>query len=240
VVSLKILVLSQGLFGDRTAKTIAQKGPSTWEVKLVHVPKVDFEQALDEPETAHVEGLEECDLLLSLCEDPSSMLLLPTIAKRTKASSIIVAIDRPRWSPGLGLEGQVKEELKRENITCVFARPLCTLEPVGDRYIDEFTKYFGKPEVEIEVDKGKVISATVKRSAPCGSTYYVAEKIVGIETKELIVKAGLLLHYYPCLASMEYDPILGDTPLHIAGLILKKAVSKALREAIRKQKLLRT
>ncbi|RLG74826.1 MAG: thymidylate synthase [Thermoprotei archaeon] len=236
VIKLKILTLSQGLFGNRTAETLAKKGPSNWKVKLAHVPQVDFEQALDEPETVHIEGLEGCDLVLSLCENPSAMLLLPTIAKRANASSVIVAIDRPRWSPGLGLEAQVKEELRREGIACVFARPFCTLEPIGDPYIDEFAKFFGKPELEIEIRDNVVVSATVKRSAPCGSTYYVAEKIVGIETKELIVKAGLLLHYYPCLASMEQDPILGDTPLHIAGLITKKAVYQALKRALQRRK----
>lgn len=233
---MKILTLSQGLFGNRTAETLAKKGSSSWKIKLAHVPQVDFEQALDEPETVHIEGLENCDLVLSLCENPSAMLLLPTIAKRTNASSVIVGIDHPTWSPGLGLEAQIKEELRREGITCVFARPFCSLEPVGDPYIDKFAKFFGKPELEIEIHDNVVVSATVKRSAPCGSTYYVAEKIVGIKTKELIVKAGLLLHYYPCLASMEYDPILGETPLHVAGLLVKKAVYHALKRALEKAK----
>jgi len=234
VVKLKILALSQGLFGDRIAETLKNKGPSQWTVNIAHVPRVDFEQALDEPESVHIEGLTKCNLLLSLCEDQPAILLLPTIAKRTGASSVIVAIDNPKWSPGLGMEAQVREELRREGVTCVFARPFCTLDPVGDPFIDEFAKFFGRPELEIEISGDTIVKVSVKRSAPCGSTYYVAEKLVGVKVKDSIVQAGLLLHYYPCLATMDRDPYLNDTPLHIAGLEIKKAVHRALRKALKR------
>ena len=228
---MKILVLSQGRYGDRIADTLRTKGPSHWSIHAIRVPSVDYEQALDEPESVHIEGLTECDLLLSLCEEPSAMLLLPTIAERAGASSAIVAIDDPKWSPGPGMETQISEELRRAGVSCVFARPLCTLDPIGDPFVDEFTKFFGRPEFEFEISNDTIVAASVKRSAPCGSAFFIAEKLVGVKVKDVLDQAGLLLHYYPCLASMEYDPLLNETPMHIAGFEVKKAVYRALRRA---------
>lgn len=231
---LKIIVLSQGIFGNRVVNTLKNKGPSRWTIHAVYVPKVDYEIALDEPESVHLEGLTKCDLLISTCEEPSAMLLLPTIAERTEASSIIVAIDSPRWSPGLGMEAQIREELGEKGVTCVFARPFCTLDPIGDPFTDEFAKFFGRPELELSISNNVIVKASVRRSAPCGSTFFIAEKLVGIKSSEAILQSGLFLHYYPCLASMEHDPVLNETPMHIAGFEIKKAVYHALKKALKR------
>ncbi|MGQ9468947.1 MAG: DUF166 family protein [Nitrososphaerales archaeon] len=78
-------------------------------------------------------------------------------------------------------------------------------------------------------------SSTVLRSAPCGSTWYVAQqiklcKIDGIE--QVISNAH---HGYPCTASMEFDSELKDTILHKAGYIIREAVLDAINRACIRQ-----
>jgi hypothetical protein len=59
----------------------------------------------------------------------------------------------------------------------------------------------------------------VQRSAPCGSTHLVAEKLTGVHIKEAVPQAGLHAHHYPCLASMHLEPT-GDTLMHISGYVV--------------------
>ena len=82
---------------------------------------------------------------------------------------------------------------------------------------------------------GNRISATrVMRSAPCGSTWYMAQQIKwsasdDVETlKNVISKAH---HGYPCTASMQMDSELKDTILHKSGYIIRNAVEDALMKA---------
>ena len=98
----------------------------------------------------------------------------------------------------------------------------------------EFAKSFGRPELRIEVRGGVIRSVEVLRGSPCGSTWYVAEGIIGkpIEPREDLWEALAKAHHvYPCLGSMTMDPELGDTVLHMAQYLLRDAVEKALGKA---------
>jgi hypothetical protein len=68
----------------------------------------------------------------------------------------------------------------------------------------------------------------VERSAPCGSTHYVAEKLTGLRVEEAIPQAGLHAHHYPCLASMQMEPN-GDTLMHISGYVVNDEVEWSLK-----------
>jgi hypothetical protein len=61
--------------------------------------------------------------------------------------------------------------------------------------------------------------AVVRRSAPCGSTWYIAKKLAGISTKqdELYDAIAKAHHSYPCTASMNLDPETKEPILHIGG-----------------------
>jgi len=85
----------------------------------------------------------------------------------------------------------------------------------------------------------RVVSVKVKRSAPCGSTFYVAENIRGVPLDEVDVAAGEKFHNYPCLASMEVDPRFGDTHLHVAGYLTREAFKRAAGCRVPMQRLIR-
>jgi hypothetical protein len=75
-----------------------------------------------------------------------------------------------------------------------------------------------------------VRSVVVERSAPCGSTWYVAKKLIGEEVKkegirDVVAKAH---HSYPCTATMAVDPEIGEPILHKAGFQIREAVENQL------------
>ncbi len=98
------------------------------------------------------------------------------------------------------------------------------------RFIAEFG--IGRPEVRVEVDRRERIThVDVLRSAPCGSTWFVAKQLEGVEVedkRELYERISESHHSYPCTASMEKDREIGDTILHKAGYIIRAAVEEAL------------
>jgi hypothetical protein len=104
--------------------------------------------------------------------------------------------------------------------------------------VDAFVERYriGRPLLEIDL-KGKLIANThVLRSAPCGSTWFVAQQLkwMDVESHEAIRQAVSNAHHrYPCTASMEVDPELGDTILHESGKIIWRAVAMALDQVHR-------
>ena len=79
------------------------------------------------------------------------------------------------------------------------------------------------------------VGAGVIRDAPCGSTWFVAKKLGWSDIpayKETISGAH---HSYPCTASMDKDPQLGDTILHKAGYIIREAAESGM-ECAKKEK----
>jgi hypothetical protein len=136
-------------------------------------------------------------------------------------------VDDYSWLPR-GLENQIKDEIERLNIKIVFPRTFCVLIPIGVPSIDKFAQLFGAPSIRIKVSGEKVECVDVLRGAPCGSTWYLAEKLPGTNTNEASSRGGTLVQIFPCLASRKTDRVLQDTPIHVAGYLAKKAVEKSL------------
>ncbi len=221
--NIKIFILSSGGYGARIINNIANRGFSSGIVGLeeIHENTPEFIEDIDE---YIPDNLPSCDLILAIGLMGDINLIIPGVAKKTGARSIIVSINHPSQIPP-GLQKEIEELV--EDRVIVFAKPFCSLKPTGDPYIDEFVRYFGKPEMEIKAD-GLIKKINVIRGAPCGSTWYIAEELEGIPVEEAEFEAGKKLHNYPCLASMRTDPQVGDTLMHLAGYQIKEAVKKGL------------
>jgi Pyruvate/2-oxoacid:ferredoxin oxidoreductase delta subunit len=94
-------------------------------------------------------------------------------------------------------------------------------------FIDEFTTVFGKPKFEIHANE-IVKSVKVIRGAPCGSSWYIAENIIGTPVDDAEFEANNKLHNYPCSSSMIVDNSTGDTILHLASYKTKEAIKRTL------------
>lgn len=219
---MKILILSSGKYGSRIVNNIA--GSFSSSIVGLHEVDDNLPEFIDDITDYVPQNLPDCDLIVATGLKGDINLIIPEVAKKTGAKSIIISIDSPGQIPP-GLQKEIEQGLNGQII--IFAKPFCSLKPIGDQFIDEFTTRFGKPEVEIEANQF-IKKVTVKRDAPCGCTSYIAQELEGVPVDEAEFVAANKFHNYPCLASMNTDTLLGDTILHVAGYLSKEAIKKAL------------
>ncbi len=239
---MKILVVVTGEYGKRHLKNIRKYGPKSWEIETWQTPP-GFPPFIDDPEDFLPDQLPAADLILSFAEHKGAAELLPDIAKMVKAKAVLVAVDDELWLPR-GLDRQLHGWLEEAGVDCVTPKPLCSLTDTtygvtrhetasyDNPLIAEFARYFGKPELSLEIDPESrtITSAKVVRDAVCGCARYTAEGLIGLSADEAEEKAGLLHHHYPCLASMQKLPHFDhDTLMHVSGQIIKNNVGAQVK-----------
>ncbi|MDI9617446.1 DUF166 family protein [Methanothermobacter sp.] len=217
---MRIIMVACGEYGARVVNTVAAHGLAP---DIVAVFDYDdyLDEFLDDPSSLLPPEIPDADLTVAAGLFGDLNLVAAEIAVESGSKAIIVESHAPGQLP----EG-LKSEISGMVESAVFPLPFCSLDITGNPFIDSFASRFGKPDVKMDV-KESVLSVRVKRSAPCGSTFYVAERIRGVPLPEVDVAAGEGFHNYPCLASMEADPVLGDTPLHVAGYLTREAFKRA-------------
>jgi thymidylate synthase len=210
--------------------------PDGWDISQLVITQ-DLPAIIDEVDPFIPEKPPEADLLISLGEHPGVAQMIPDIVMRSNAKAVIAPADNRVWLPA-GLARQVQQKLQKKGIDMVYPVPFCLLSEKDseNEYIKEFARYFGIPVVDIEIDDDIVSRVTVKKEAPCGSTRYVAQNLPDTRLSEAVEQSGLQHHQYPCLATMVMDKEFEDTLMHRAGLALKLAVEKSLKEEKKKQK----
>jgi thymidylate synthase len=198
----------------------------------------DLPDFIDNPEEYMPKKLPKADICLASGLHKDLLLELPNQLKKAGIKALIAPIEDWVEVP-LGVRKQVEAKCNELGLECAFPKPFCTLEPEKDkltiaRFIEE-TKV-GRPMLEITlamVDKKEVIEcAVVRRSAPCGSTWYIAHKLAGVSTKkeELYDAIAKAHHSYPCTATMNTDPETKEPILHIGGFTIREEVEKAIEK----------
>ncbi|HEX7467934.1 MAG TPA: DUF166 family protein [Methanobacterium sp.] len=183
---LKVVIVTDGPYGDRTYDIIRKE----FDCEFLELEQPDsmFIDDIEIPSDA-MRKLETADLIISYILHPD--LVIELVEKlHNKVGWIIVGAWR-----GEGFKSQLEQY---ENVNC--PENMCDLEENGDYIFDEFVSKFGKPIVEIECEGNSVTVVRVLRSSPCGSTFFVADEMVGEDIKDLPIKAGLKLQHYPCRA----------------------------------------
>lgn len=197
---------------------------------------------LEDAEKYLPENIPHNDVVVAINIHPDILIELPSYIQKFGSKALIVPIEEPQWCT-LGLQNQITKKCQELGLECAFPKPFCSLEKNSGKIIDEFIDYFkiGRPRIDLEVKDGVITLANALQSAPCGCTYYVAQKLRSTyvdkmdeasinELNEVISKAH---HAYPCTASMMRDPVLKDTILHKSGYILREAVHESLRNALK-------
>ena len=210
-------------------------------VALVEMPDpASLGDFIDDVEPFLPQNIPAADIALVINVHPDILFgLLPKL-KEAGIKGIIGGSESPRELP-LGQRKQLEDKAAELGMEAAFAKPFCALrpdpaKPIIARFMKEAK--IGNPIIEFSVQNSRegkqvILAANVVRSAPCGSTWYVAKKMLGLEPdqpdlKERISEAH---HAYPCTGSMERDTELGDTVLHIGGYIIRDAVEDALSKA---------
>ena len=193
---------------------------------------------IDAPEKYMPKRIPKADICVASGLHKDLLLELPSHLQKVGVSGLIVPIEDFIEVPS-GLRRQVEERCEELELENAFPKPFCSLEPVEDkplisRFVTELK--VGRPSLGISTARrGKyaVIDSTiVRRSAPCGSTWYVAKKLIGIKTRrEFLYDAVAKAHHsYPCTATMAVDPEMKEPILHIGGFIIREETEKALGE----------
>jgi hypothetical protein len=191
---------------------------------------------IDNPERYMPKKIPRADLCIASGLHKDLLLELPEYIRKVGTEGLIVPVEDFADVPS-GLRKQLEEKCQGLGLESAFPKPFCSLEPSRDkpiisRFVEEIK--VGRPILEVSTTKsGKreiIDSVIVKRSAPCGSTWYVARKLIGVDTrKEILYDAIAKAHHtYPCMATMNADPEVKEPILHIGGYTIREEVEKAL------------
>jgi thymidylate synthase len=228
---VRLLVVTQGEWGQRIADHIRRTAPAGWQVAVWRGPAV-LPVVLDEPDEFLPDVLPRTDLLLVLTESASMTDLAPDIARLCGAQAVLVPVDKRSWARP-GLRRQVEQRLHAMDVAGAMPMPFCSLVPSASQHplLREFAQRYGRPELDCTLRDGHVTFCQVLRETPCGNTRYIVERLVGVPAEKAAQQAGLLHHYYPCWGGMEVDPVLGShTLLHIAATMAQKSVERTLKK----------
>lgn len=183
---IKVIIVTDGPYGDRTYDTVCED----FECDFIELEQPDS-TFMDEMEISDkvLATLKSADIVISYILHPD--LLLEMVEK---IHEDVVWIVVAAWR-GEGLKNQLESF---GNVNC--PDTMCELEENGDPAYDEFVSKYGKPVVELELEGNTVTAVHVIRSAPCGSTDFVAREMVGEDINNLPTKAGLKVQLFPCRA----------------------------------------
>lgn len=238
---MRILAAVQGEYGKRIAGNISARSPEGWVTETVVLPKA-LPLLIDEPDEFLPSRIPAAELLLAMIESEGAAQLVPALAAAAGARAAIVPVDSPAWLPP-GLRGQIEREMSRKGIYAVFPRPFCTLTektagyghnivPYENELISAFAGCFGRPRLEIITGpEMRILEAEVRRGSPCGSTFHAAEKLSGMAAGDSVPRTGLMVHQYPCLASMQPEEIrkgVFEPFMNISGYVMNEEVEAAL------------
>ena len=196
---------------------------------------------IDNPEKYLPKKTPRADLCIATGLHKDLLLELPTLIQRFGIKGLVVPIEDFIEVPA-GLRKQVEEKCQSLGLEYAFPKPFCSLKateskPTISRCVTELE--IGRPLLKISIGRrGKheiIDSVAVCRSAPCGSTWYIAKKLVGAEMKkeilyDVIAKAH---HSYPCTATMSVDYEAKEPILHLGGFIIREEIESALNAAER-------
>lgn len=187
---------------------------------------------VEEPERYLPNDSPTCDLIMAIGVYPDLLYALPRLVEKTGAGGVLVPIEERGWCPP-SVQKQLEEKLDEIGVCHAFPKPFCSLEEGSGRVIDELIQRYavGKPRLKVELTGDRISYVEVVRSAPCGSTWYVAQQMKWQPRSRLEDVVAKAHHSYPCTASMVVDRDLKEPILHVAGYIIRDAVREAVGAA---------
>jgi hypothetical protein len=167
-----------------------------------HLPEL-----IDEPED-YINDTLEADLVLSYLRHPDLVDHLTALCRAKKIALI---------APGK------KGGSMMTPFTC------CGLGRMPQA--GSYGEQFGFPEYRVELEGERISSITVIRGAPCGATWDILERMVGVTVQEAESLLPREIQYLCTADPSGFDPITGKSPVHYAGYVHRAALRKAIEKA---------
>lgn len=201
----RIVVFEQDGAGQYKIHGIREHGRDI-EIEAVFSVDENLPQFVDEPEK-YISNEFSGDLVLDFLTHPDLSEYLVSIC-RTK--------DIPVVASGKKIKGALTP------FTCCGLRKIKRLGHYGEQ--------FGIPEFKVDTAKGRVIGIEVVRGAPCGATWQVVSKIIGLPIIEAVSTIAREAQYICKADPSNFDPLSSKSPLHYAGDVHAAALRKALKQ----------
>jgi hypothetical protein len=153
---------------------------------------------LDEPEE-FVKRLDidpdvfNVDTIITYSLHPDITPVIARMAGKTGVSSLIVPGGSSR-APLVELD-----KISSEYGIYIEVDEICCTLPEKEE-TTPYSSVFGLPEFEVSTKNGYISDVRVLKGAPCGSTWKMAEKLIGTSVEDAPAMAGLLIQQYPCRA----------------------------------------
>ena len=96
--------------------------------------------------------------------------------------------------------------------------------------LGNYGEQFGFPEYRVELDGERIVSLEVLRGAPCGASWDVVGKVIGVPVEEALTLLSREVQYQCTANPGRFDPISGKSPVHYAGYVHRAALKKAIAQ----------
>lgn len=211
-------VITRGKYGHRLIETVREH--SNFSIVTADLP--EFVPVFIEEPDEFLEALNfdkhvfSAEIIITYSLHPDLTSAIAKLAAKAGVRSLIVP-----GGPSRASVSELKKLSEVSGMDIEVDEICCSLEP--NAFNRPFTDIFGSPILRIKTKDGKIANVEVIKGAPCGSTWYMAKEIVGMQVKDAPPRAGLYIQHYPCRAAR------GDLGgIHESGELHKQAFIKAL------------
>jgi hypothetical protein len=201
---MKITVFEQNGSGQHKISGIQRYG-SGIEIKKIYSVDVFLPDFVEDPEEYITDSFTG-DLVLDYLTHPDLSFYLIQVCRKKKIP--VIASGR-------------KNEHALTPFTC------CGLG--RHKKLGEYGEQFGFPEYRIELQNNAIAVLEVVRGAPCGATWDILSRVVGVDIDEAMSLLPREIQYQCTANPGRFDPITGKSPVHYAGYVHRAALKKAIQ-----------
>ena len=207
---MKITVFEQNGSGQHKISGMEQYGRGIEINEIISIDE-SLPEFVDNPEK-YISDSFSADLVLDYLTHPDLSHYLVSLCKKRKIP--VVASGK-------------KNEDAITPFTCCGLGRFRKLGIYGDQ--------FGFPEYRVELDGNRIAVLEVLRGAPCGATWDIVSRVIGVDIEEAMSLLPREIQYLCTANPGRFDPISGKSPVHHAGYVHRAALKKAIDEARKKK-----
>ncbi|MFH2091179.1 MAG: DUF166 family (seleno)protein DfsP [Pseudomonadota bacterium] len=104
----------------------------------------------------------------------------------------------------------------------------CTLGK--HRHLGDYGDLFGTPQLKVFTKQDVITQIKVIKGAPCGATWYAADKIKNMPIELARTRFGLEVQFFCSADPAAWDPLWGKSSVHVAADIHSAVLKNCLKK----------